>query len=655
MADQATAVTAFLAQCVTRFELGVASPAAPADLVDAQVLAKVAEKVFGPGAPGTEDLVGASSLSAVANAVVIHASRTRKCTEATVRAGVAAAGEDPVAQAVHIGAVLLVLAVTSEHGDPFIECIDELADGDAEALQGAVQHGMEEMEGIAEIAGEEGAAVSAGGSEAGGAAPAGTAAGAAAGAGHEEDDPVLLRTELHLAREEARHLREEVAAAKAAAKEASAAGSRAGPAGDAAGHDDDRLNRGLSAHLQLQVAQLEASLSSARAEAVESEQEARQLRDELDVARSAVVDAQRLRHQLEEARADAGVLAAAQAEAEALRARLREAEAAAAAAADETATERRERERELRKQVEAANKSLREVRVERDALEAHLSEVRKQLAGRQDQLATERAARSAAEARARDATARLEGVASMPAPAAVSALTPMADEGADRAPPTSELVTTLQRRVASLERELAEAVAAAAEGDAGEGSSAGGEGSAAYLKALQAATAAQEQLEAQTRRAEEAEAGRDRAVQALEQERLVAEGAVRAAEATAAASKDEMEKAVQAEQAKAEQLAAKGEQEWRRERETVAKRVQELEARARADAEANAQLRLQLRRKTDTSSAELEHVRSSMVLLQSALFEMGKARQRTTGAREARLTQLDEKRMEASPSAKARA
>ncbi len=79
------------------------------------------------------------------------------------------------------------------------------------------------------------------------------------------------------------------------------------------------------------------------------------------------------------------------------------------------------------------------------------------------------------------------------------------------------------------------------------------------------------------------------------------------------------------------------------------------EARARADAEANAQLRLQLRRKTDTSSAELEHVRSSMVLLQSALFEMGKARQRTTGAREARLTQLDEKRMEASPSAKARA
>lgn len=574
-ASPQTAVTAFLAQCVARFELDVESPSAPADLADAKVLAKVAKVVFGPGAPGTEELAGADSLRGVASAIVTHAFRTRKCTEAAARAGVVGSGDDPEALACRMGTVLLVLAVTSQHSDPFIECIDELADGDAEALQGAVQHGMEEMQGIAEEAGEGGPAGGAGGES-----PADVAAGQAAagyGHGHEDDDPALLRTELHLAQEEARRLRGELTAAKAAAEEAAAAGSKLGADGAGAGRDDDRLHRDLSAHLQLQVAQLEASLSSARAEAVESEQEARQLRDELDVARSSVVDAQRLRHQLEEARADAGVLAAAQAETADVRERLRKAEEAAAAAAEELAVQHRERERELRKQAEVASRSLREVRVERDALDAHLTEVRKQLVGRQEQLATERAARAAAEARARDAAARLEGAARIPAPAAVKSLAPVGavgDEASTSSP--SEEVARLQRKVATLERELAEAGTAPAEGADGTEPASGSEGSAAYLKALQSATAAEEQAEAQTRKAEQAEAARDKAVRALEQERLVAEGAVRAAEATAAASKDEMEKAVQAEQAKAEHVATLSEQHAKREREAAAKRIAEL-------------------------------------------------------------------------------
>jgi hypothetical protein len=504
-------------------------------------------------------LAGQPSLAAVESALAAQLTQDRSCSPDDAARALRPAGKTDEEVALNLAVITIVLAVTCDDRAGFIDCIHELNDGTASALQQAVQGGMELLPGIDEQAGESDSGKD------GAASPASAAAGRAHPTDggeeeeEEEDSVDVLRAENKALRRETASLREQLAAGGSSA---GSAGS--GRAGDSAAEGDDEdgeLHRDMSVHLHKQVAQLEAALELANTQRDEADADVARLRDDLDISRAAVVDIHRVRKELEEARAEAALLSASVAQAEQAAAEAKARAEAMDKAAEADAARTSGEMHELRKRLKQAERLQREGRFELAGVQTKAAAAGEEVSRLRKLLEATKEAKSMAEARA--AAAEAAGPASGPAAAgaaaaaghtaATDAIT--AGTGADGAAAAAAAIARLEAEAAVLRAEVRRARAAAA----GDGDDAA-ENAAEEEEQLGRLRSQLAEAEARAIRAEsEAQASQARGhtettarLQASEAEARAAKAEVDAMQAQLRAAKEEFEATTAAAQDEAE-------------------------------------------------------------------------------------------------------
>lgn len=400
-----SAVVGFLCVCLSNMDLAAAEPESAEDLLDGAALTCILRVIIGVSGPGASHLAGKPSLAAVEKALIDHISQARSCSVGDAVKGLRQAGCTDTQAALSLAVATIVLAVTCDRRDGFIECIEELNDDTAEALQTAVQDGMKRLPGIELPAGEPVAAAStdaaarSAGDLPGRGAGRGTTA-ATEGDGDDSESLEVLRAENVALRAETESLRQRLA------QDAGASAAGTSVVAIEVDEDDAAVHRDMSLHLHKQVAQLEAALELAQAQRDDADAEATRLRDDLDLSRAAVVEMHRVRKGLDEARAEAALLSAKVAEAEAATAAAEEKAASAERAREAAAAQAGSEALALRKQVQEAKRDGRERMFELTGVQTKAAAAEAEMARLRKLLEAVREAKEVAEARALAAEGR---------------------------------------------------------------------------------------------------------------------------------------------------------------------------------------------------------------------------------------------------------